>query len=348
MARRTPYVKVVKRTRFQAEYVKGMGDVAFKGFQCLNTECRNFLFIRNDAIAEAFEITCPVCNYTMRSGDSTALYDYDLTNLRDSSIIETGQFAILHDDYVAEAQEYKYCIVCSTMKPLAYFDQHSARVTGRQGECRLCKAVYNSIKNQTRLTEQHREAAQKRRLYLDLSGGTHIKIQEIFDRFGYRCFKCGKDLRNVQDQRERPLDHTLPARYLWPLTTDNATLLCRQHNGEKSDKWPADYYTLEEQKRLSVITGLDFNLLHGPPQYNPIALSRLQQAEHVDDLLTRYAAYMPEIIKLRNRLLHETQVDLFRHSGIISQTWVHLADEEYQRAIRPDITFSPAPNTDGP
>lgn len=325
-----------------------MGDIAFKGFQCLNTGCRNFLFIRNDAIAETFEIVCPVCAYTMRSGDVTTLYDYDLTDLRDNSILETGQFTILHDDYVAEAQEYKYCIVCSTMKPLIYFDLHGARATGRQGECRLCKSIYNSIKNQTRLTEQHREAAQKRRLYLDLSGGVHIKAQEIFDRFEYRCFKCGKDLRNIQDQRERPLDHTLPARYLWPLTTENATLLCRQHNGEKSDKWPAEYYTLEEQKRLAVITGLDFDLLHGLPQYNPDALSRLQQAEQVDDLLTRYAAYMPEIIKLRNRLLSETQVDLFQRSALISQTWVQKADEDYRRVVRPDTIINPALDTDAP
>lgn len=335
MARRATYTEVVKRTRLQAEHVKGMGDVAFKGFQCLNTECQNFLFIRTDDLLGSFEIVCPICSYTMRSGDVTTLFEYDLADKRDDSILETGLFAILHDDYVAEAQEYKYCIICSKMKPLDYFAQHRARGTGRQGECRLCKTLYNSIKNQTRLTEQHREAAQKRRLYLDLSGGEHIKIQEIFDRFDCRCFKCGQDLRKMQDQRERPLDHTLPARYLWPLTTENATLLCRQHNGEKSDKWPAEYYTLEEQKRLAIMTGLDFELLHGPPQYNPIALSRLQQPEYVDDLLTKYAAYMPEIIKLRNRLLQETHVDLFQHSAFVSSTWVQKADEEYQRAVRP-------------
>lgn len=320
----------------RAEHVKGMGDVVFKGFQCLNPECQNFLFIRNDAIGENFEIVCPVCDYVMRSGDETTLYDYDLTDLRDSSILETGQFAIPHDDYVAEAQEYKYCIVCNTMKPLLYFDQHSARASKRQGECRLCKAIYNSIKNQTRLTEQHREAAQKRRLYLDLSGGVHIKAQEIFERFNYRCFKCGKDLQNVQDQRERPLDHTLPARYFWPLTTENATLLCQLHNGEKSDKWPSEYYTLEEQKRLSVVTGLDFGLISGMPQYNPLALTQLQQASHVDALLTKYSAYMPEIIKLRNRLLRDTKLDMFQHSDLISPTWVQQANNEYKGFTQPD------------
>lgn len=346
MARRNAYTKVVRRTRLQADHVKGMGDVAFKGFQCLNVQCQNFLFVRNDAIGATFEIVCPHCQYIMRSGDTTALFDFDLLDLRDDSVLETGQFVILHDDYIAEAEEYKYCILCSTMKPLTYFDKHASRATKRQGECRLCKGVYNSIKNRTRLTEQHREAAQKRRLYLDLSGGAHIKEKDIYERFNYRCFKCGKDLRNVQDQRERPLDHTLPARYLWPLTTENATLLCQQHNGEKSDKWPAEYYTLDEQKRLSVITGLNFDLLHGPPQYNPDALSQLQQTEHIDDLLTRYAAYMPEIIKLRNRLLHETKIDMFQNSALISQTWVERADEEFRRAVRSSISVNPTPDTD--
>ena len=266
----------------------------------------------------------------MRSGDETALYDYDLTDLRDDSVLEMGQFAVPHDDYVAEAQKYKYCIICNTMKPLIYFDQHGARATGRQGECRLCKAIYNSIKNRTRLTEQHREAAQKRRLYLDLSGGVQINIQQIFERFGYKCFKCGKDLRNTQDQREKPLDHTLPARYLWPLTTENATLLCREHNGQKSDKWPAEYYTAEELRRLCVITGLNYDILNGPPQYNPEALSQLQKSEHVDALLTKYGAYMPEIIKLRNRVLRDTKLDMFQHSNLISQTWIKQANDEYK------------------
>ena len=330
MARRETYIQVVKRNMLRAEHVKGMGDVVFKGFQCLNPECRHFLFIRNDDIEEDFEVVCSVCNYVMRSGDETTLSDYDLLDKRDNSILETGTFAIPHDSYIAEAHEYKYCIVCNALKPLIDFDHHRARASKRQGECRLCKAVYNSIKNQTRLTEQHREAAQKRRLYLDLSGGIHIKTQEIFERFEYQCFKCGKNLTNVQDQRERPLDHTLPARYLWPLTTENATLLCRHHNGEKSDKWPSEYYTLEEQKRLSVLTGLDFGLINGVPQYNPLALAQLQQTHHVDTLLTKYSAYMPDIIKLRNRVLRDTSVDMFGCSDMISPTWVQQANSEYR------------------
>ena len=238
MPRRTPYTRVEKSNEDRAEHVKGMGDVVFKGFQCLNSECEEFIFVRKDSISEIFEITCPSCGFLFRSGDETQFYSYELLDIRNDppSVIEDGNFTILHDDYIAEAKEYKYCIICNTIKPLDLFDRHSARQSGRQGECRLCKAVYNSIKNQSRITDQHREAAQKRRMYLDLSGGTKIDSEVIYQKFGYKCFKCGKDLRAVESQNEHPLDHTLPAVFLWPLTTANATLLCRDCNGEKSGK----------------------------------------------------------------------------------------------------------------
>ncbi len=252
-------------------------------------------------------------------------------------------FTILHDAYVNEALEYKYCLICNTVKPLHLFDKHSARKSGRQGECRLCKTVYNTIKNQTRLTDQHREAAQKRRMYLDLSGSTKITSREIFERFGYRCFKCQTDLRTVDDEKERPLDHTLPAVFLWPLTTENATLLCRAHNGEKSGKWPVEYYSDKELKELAVITGIPYETLVAQPHYNPQAIERLRNAEVVDELLQKYAAYMPEIIKLRNRILAYEGFDFFEYSKTISPAWVRQANQEYQRVIRHN---GDSPNTE--
>jgi len=42
MPRRKPYTKVVKRNQLRADHIRGMGDVVFKGFQCLNSECREF------------------------------------------------------------------------------------------------------------------------------------------------------------------------------------------------------------------------------------------------------------------------------------------------------------------
>ncbi len=59
MTRRKPYTKVVKKNRIRADYAKGMGDVTFKGFQCLNSECQEFIFARKDEIGDDFETSHP-------------------------------------------------------------------------------------------------------------------------------------------------------------------------------------------------------------------------------------------------------------------------------------------------
>ena len=311
-----------------------MGDVVFKGFQCLNSECAEFLLVKKDDISEFFEIECPSCGFVHKYGDETKFYDYELTHLQDKKILETGAFTILHDDYIAEAQEYKYCIICNAIKPLDFFDRHSARKSKRQGECRLCKQVYNSIKNQTRIADQHREAAQKRRLYVELTGGRKIDSHIIYDRFEYKCFKCGLDLsgdlkggEGGSTTRGGNLDHTLPAMYLWPLTTENATLLCKEHNAQKAEKWPKDFYTPQELRRLVTLTGIDFEALNSKPFFNPDAMVKLQDPPFVDQLLAKYAAYMDELIKVRNRILKATEFDFFATSRHISPAWIERANQ---------------------
>ena len=182
-------------------------------------------------------------------------------------------------------------------------------------------------------------------MYLDLSGSTKINSAEIYKRFGYRCFKCGKDLRNV-DAKERPLDHTLPAVFLWPLTTENATLLCREHNGGKFSNWPSAYYSEDELKELAVLTGIPYEILAGPPHYNPEAIERLKTPEQVDQLLRKYAAYIEEIIKLRNRVLEHEGIDFFDYSTTISPAWIRQADQEYQRALHQIVSANTKQDTD--
>lgn len=140
-------------------------------------------------------------------------------------------------------------------------------------------------------------------------------------------------MRNV-GERDRPLDHTLPAVFLWPLTTENATLLCREHNGEKSGKWPSDYYSDNELKKLVIITGIPYSILSGNPHYNPEAIECLKQTEYVDKLLRKYAGYMPEIIKLRNKILEYEGFDFFEYSSKISAAWVRQAQQEYLQIVR--------------
>lgn len=98
MPRRKPYTKVVKTNQIRAEHVRGMGDVVFKGFQCLNSECREFIFIRKDEILDEFEFTCPTCETVVLSGAETQFYEYKLVDERLNSTTEEGTFAILHDN----------------------------------------------------------------------------------------------------------------------------------------------------------------------------------------------------------------------------------------------------------
>lgn len=325
MPRRSPYTKVKKTNRIQVDHVKGMGDVVFRGFDCLNADCQEFMFVRETELGEPFEVECSGCGTVMRSGEDFKYYDYDL-EVRGETI-ESGSFTILVDDYVNEAAEYKYCIICSTLKPLEAFGRHRARMSGRQGECRLCKTVYNSIKNQTRTTDQHREASQRRRLYLDLSESPRIESEVIYERFGYKCFNCDKDLGQVESESERPLDHTLPASLLWPLTTDNATLLCRDCNGEKSGKWPGEFYDDPQLRRLAGMTGIPVSVLSGEPHFNPEALERLQDPDFVNAIVEKYASRFDDLISLRNRVLAKTSLDFFRTTDRISPTWTRKADE---------------------
>ncbi|WP_136650219.1 hypothetical protein [Paracoccus aeridis] len=283
MARRAAYTKVERGSFLNPIHVTGMGDKTFRGFQCLNKDCTDFLFIRTETIDPDFEYPCPSCGFVHKAGESTTIYTYKLCDTRDDSLIEEGPFEILHDDYVNESGEYKYCIVCGALKPFELFDFHSARRTGRQGECRVCKQTYNAIKNGTRLAEQHREASQKRRLYTHFKSTGKIDIAEIYKRFENCCFKCGIDLSDDLTagvaKKEGNLDHSLPVYYLWPLTTENATLLCRECNGEKAGKWPVNYYNDAQLKRLSVLTGIDHRLMAGDPTFNPSAIESLKDPQ---------------------------------------------------------------------
>lgn len=334
MPRRKTYTRVEKTNQVRADHVKGMGDVAFRGFNCLNSDCTEWIIVRDDEIGDTFEIVCPTCGHLHHSDDEAKFFDYTLTDVESGTVIESGEFTILVADYVAEAERFKYCLYCNALKSLRAFDNHGSRKTKRQGECNLCKQLYNSIKNQTRTADQHREAAQKRRLYIDLSGKQHLDQAAVIERFGGKCFKCRRDVSGVDDSKERHLDHTLPAVFLWPLTTENATLLCKDCNGAKSGSWPSTFYTDKELRRLAAVTGIDYDTLTAEPHFNPDAIERLQDPDVVDELVTKYAPYMDELLRVRNRILDMTGTDIFKVSTILSAKWIRAADKARQRPAK--------------
>lgn len=142
-------------------------------------------------------------------------------------------------------------------------------------------------------------------------------VEKFLKIFEYKCFKCGKDLRNA-DPKDWHLDHTLPVFYLWPLTTKNATLLCKKHNAEKAGKWPSEYYTSVELKKLAVKTGIEYSILAAKPIYNPDAIKQLRNPNYVEELLIKFIRYEVEINKLRNRVLDAAGFDFYENANISS------------------------------
>ena len=160
------------------------------------------------------------------------------------------------------------------MKSLDAFSKHKPRESGRQGECKSCKTTYNRIKNKTRIPDQHRDAAQRRRLLGLLAGDTPpVNLDEIRRKFEHKCFSCSIDIT----QENEALDHTLPAKLLWPLTTETATLLCKTCNGQKSAQWPSNFYDDQHLRKLAVLTGIRYDTLTGPSTINLDALQVIQE-----------------------------------------------------------------------
>lgn len=117
MTRRKPYTKVKKRGQQRPDHVQGMGDVLFRGFQCLSSECQEFIVVREDDVDADFQIACPTCAFIHQAGGETKFFDYVLVHRADGEVIEEGEFAILHDDYIGQAQRLKYCLLCYTASP---------------------------------------------------------------------------------------------------------------------------------------------------------------------------------------------------------------------------------------
>lgn len=335
MSRRSIYSKVNKTNQNRPSYADGMGDRIILIFGCLNPTCSNLIQIPEDEVTDNFDIVCDKCHFHHKHGAYQYFYSYNIdvaTNTNNVSsentyeTIDSGDFRVSHDEYIAKAAKFKYCIVCYTLQPLENFSIHHSRKSGRQGECKTCKTKYNSIKNQTRIADQFTESSQKRRLYTELSGTEKINRTVIFSKFNNQCFNCG---RKFSKKSLLPhLDHTLPNKYLWPLTTDSATLLCSKCNLDKADRWPSEFYTDAQLKSLSRLTGFDYSTLHGPAFYNPDSITKLHSPKTVNNMLTEYANYMHEMIHLRNRILTDTQFDFFSVSNSISKKWIDDANKE--------------------
>ena len=147
---------------------------------------------------------------------------------------------------------------------------------GHQLECKACKKFFvNAPLNPQRNPQQFKEDGLRRRAIEGLVNDllernlVHFEFEQrtkkefskyIWEKFNRRCFKCGPDSAPLPFG-EMALDHTMPLAYLYRLD-ESATCLCSSHNSQKSDHFPVDFYSEDELRRLSEITGLSLEKLH--------------------------------------------------------------------------------------
>ena len=169
----------------------------------------------------------------------------------------------------------KKCSYCGRLLPVdparlgvLAFHKHNAKISRHQNECRACKKWrINDSFNPLRTTDQLHESSvitRERKLFLrepeilqEIKDRTGAGLKsKVWQRFQGHCFRCGIAVPLDDFQ----LDHTRPLAYLWPID-EFATCLCAGCNNEKKEKFSIDFYSPQERKRLSEITGLPLSEL---------------------------------------------------------------------------------------
>lgn len=200
---------------------------------------------------------------------------------------------------------WKQCNTCGRKLPARAFSGHSGwGPLEKQMECRSCKAVINTSLNPKRTKEQlHESAARRRTADLLLVGeNERFDFKELFKRFGNRCFKTGKPLK-ISERKSWAIDHILPSRWLYPLSLKNAALLSKEANDNKRDKWPSDFYTNNELKKLAGITGVSLELIS---RKEPVVNQNIDVNACVTRMLTvRSATDITKRLKELKKLLED-------------------------------------------
>lgn len=283
--RKTRNVTNIKGTG-QADYT-----VIWRVLECGRPGCDRLFKVSEDAaVFNKAGLKCPKCKYRNKP-----------------ELIQRGS-------------RWKYCRVCEWLQPLENFHRHKPNRgsfrSGRQLECKVCKnTLINPFLNPRRTRDQHRESAERRRLYELLAGEQKINSRVIFQRFRGKCFYCGKQLHYSEEGKLKyRLDHTLPAKLLWPLTK-GPTVLCEDCNNAKHEKWPSEFYNERERRELSVLTGIPYELLSGRPKLNPEAVQKLRA--NIDEFLKRWIRYPNEIKRIRKLVLEMESIDIFEGAQVV-------------------------------
>jgi 5-methylcytosine-specific restriction endonuclease McrA len=218
------------------------------------------------SVFEKASWSCRKCGY-VHSKDSDLPFKHWPAKFTNHTSLPAQRFWIGFFRIATEHPEsyWKQCNTCGRVQPFDAFSRHGGwGALERQMECRGCKGAINAILNVRRTKQQLHEASAKRRVAdLLLEGeNTPLDLKDLFRRFQSKCFKCSKAL-TFGKRGTWAVDHILPSKFLYPLTRENAALLCADCNNGKHDRWPSLYYTNHELIELSRITGADLSLLAG-------------------------------------------------------------------------------------
>lgn len=238
------------------------------GFMCFSEEYNGELYIRQTNINDISDIKPNIL------GQRRFRRNYIETHLRNN---------ITNSNYTGKL--YMYCIheVEQRLRPTEDFTTNKSyphlrpnqNIHGLQPFCKDSKKKYvnnGPAGNHSRTKDQYLEDLGSRfrqKLIVSVLGTIpKISYEDIYNKFNGCCFKCQKHIPFERTDLKQ-LDHTLPHVYWWPYTTENATLLCNDCNQSKKDKWPSIFYSDIELKKLSNLTGIDYQLLSSPvPLYN--------------------------------------------------------------------------------
>lgn len=242
---------------------------AWVGFICLNCKKLNNIRIGNSLINpktayDNCKWKCSKCQYVHSKDSDLPFVHWDESFTLAESIRAQRFWEAFFRICTENSDAYwKQCNTCGRVLPFAAFSKHSGwGPLERQMECRSCKGAINAVLNPKRTKQQLYESSVRRRIADLLVEGENefIDIEELFLRFGSKCFKTGTKL-DIKKRSSYEIDHILPSKWLYPLKKENACLLSADANANKKGKWPSEFYTNNELIELAKITGADLSLI---------------------------------------------------------------------------------------
>ena len=210
------------------------------------------------------------------------------------------------DNFTSNDRGYRSCLVTEEDAKRYHLKGYSS-----QPFCHRCKREYvNSSGNKKRTKDQYIESAalsRFRRLlpeYLRDRWRRKYSIDSVFAKFNHSCFKCEESL-DLDKRSTYEIDHTLPASLFWNLDSDNCTLLCYNCNQAKTDLWPSMFYSTQQLKELSKMTGYAEGLLGGSPILYPDLVDffcdEKKFTQHIDAYYAGTSSRRKDVQKIRKR-----------------------------------------------